>query len=70
MERFKQKRELVVDLKWTETTARQEVGKTASGTIFEQQVKLDSGFCVRRITSTTRANSSWRLASHTVDEFG
>ncbi|MCY7333300.1 MAG: hypothetical protein LH649_11725 [Pseudanabaena sp. CAN_BIN31] len=37
-------------LKWIETTARQEVGKNASGTIFEQQVQLDSGIYVRRIT--------------------
>jgi Transposase DDE domain len=37
-------------LKWTEITARQEVGKNDSGTIFEQQVQLDSGICVRRIT--------------------
>ena len=37
-------------LAWTETTTRQEVGKNASGTIFEQQVQLDSGLCVRRIT--------------------
>ena len=39
-----------LNLKWTEITARQEVGKNESGTIFEQQVKLDSGLCVRRIT--------------------
>jgi len=39
-----------LNLKWTEITARQEVGKNDSGTIFEQQVKLDSGLCVRRIT--------------------
>ena len=37
-------------LKWTEITTRQEVGKNDSGTIFEQQVQLDSGLCVRRIT--------------------
>ena len=37
-------------LAWTETTARQEAGKNASGSIFEQQVQLDSGLCVRRIT--------------------
>jgi hypothetical protein len=39
-----------LNLKWTEITARQEIGKNDSGTIFEQQVKLDSGLCVRRIT--------------------
>lgn len=39
-----------LNLKWTEITARQAVGKNDSGTIFEQQVKLDSGICVRRIT--------------------
>jgi hypothetical protein len=39
-----------LNLQWTEITARQEVGKNESGTIFEQQVKLDSGLCVRRIT--------------------
>jgi hypothetical protein len=39
-----------LNLKWTEITARQEVGKNDSGTIFEQQVQLDSGLCVRRIT--------------------
>lgn len=39
-----------LNLKWTEITARQEVGKNESGTLFEQQVKLDSGLCVRRIT--------------------
>ena len=39
-----------LNLKWTEITARQEVGKNDGGTIFEQQVKLDTGLCVRRIT--------------------
>ena len=39
-----------LNLKWAEITARQEVGKNESGTLFEQQVKLDSGICVRRIT--------------------
>jgi Transposase DDE domain len=39
-----------LNLKWTEITARQEIGKNDSGTIFEQQVQLDSGLCVRRIT--------------------
>jgi hypothetical protein len=39
-----------LNLKWTEITARQEVGKNDSGNIFEQQVQLDSGLCVRRIT--------------------
>ena len=39
-----------LNLKWTEITARQEVGRNDSGTMFEQQVQLDSGLCVRRIT--------------------
>jgi hypothetical protein len=37
-------------LKWTEVTPRIEVSHNESGTIFEQQVRLDSGICVRRIT--------------------
>jgi hypothetical protein len=37
-------------LKWTEVTQRVEVGQNESGTIFEQQVQLDTGICVRRIT--------------------
>jgi hypothetical protein len=37
-------------LKWTEITPRVEVGQDDSGTIFEQQVRLDTGICVRRIT--------------------
>jgi hypothetical protein len=37
-------------LKWTEVTPRIEVGQNQSGTIFEQQVRLDSGICLRRIT--------------------
>lgn len=39
-----------LNLKWIKITAREEVGKNESGTIFEQQVQLDSGICVRRIT--------------------
>jgi hypothetical protein len=37
-------------LKWTAITPRVEVGQNESGTIFEQQVRLDSGICVRRVT--------------------
>ena len=37
-------------LKWTEITPKVEVGQNESGTIFEQQVRLDSGICVRRVT--------------------
>jgi Transposase DDE domain len=37
-------------LKWTQVTPRIEVGQNESGTIFEQQVRLDSGICVRRVT--------------------
>jgi hypothetical protein len=37
-------------LKWTEVTTRVEVGQNDSGTIFEQQVRLNNGICVRRIT--------------------
>ena len=37
-------------LKWTQITPRVEVGQNESGTIFEQQVRLDSGICVRRVT--------------------
>lgn len=37
-------------LKWTEVTPRIEIGQHDSGTIFEQQVQLDSGICVRRVT--------------------
>lgn len=39
-----------LNLKWTEISTRQEVGENESGTIFEQQIQLDSGLCVRRIT--------------------
>jgi hypothetical protein len=39
-----------LNLKWTEITTGKEVGKNESGTIIEQEVKLDSGLCVRRIT--------------------
>jgi Transposase DDE domain len=37
-------------LKWTEVTPRLEVGQNENGTIFEQQVRLDSGICLRRVT--------------------
>ncbi len=37
-------------LKWTEITPRLAVGQNDSGTIFEQQVRLDSGLFVRRVT--------------------
>jgi branched-subunit amino acid transport protein len=37
-------------LKWTAVTPRVEVGQNESGTIFAQQVRLDSGIYVRRIT--------------------
>jgi hypothetical protein len=37
-------------LKWTEINPRVEVGENESGTIEEQQVRLDSGICVRRVT--------------------
>jgi IS4 transposase len=53
-----------LNLKWTEITTRQEVGKNDSGTIFEQQVKLDSGLCVRRITIQLEAqtrHSDWQV---------
>ncbi len=39
-----------LSLKWTEVTPRVEVGQNESGTIFAQQVQLDSGICVRRVT--------------------
>ena len=46
-----------LNLKWTEITTRQEVSKNDSGTIFEQQVKLDGGLCVRRITIQLEAQT-------------
>lgn len=37
-------------VKWTQIAPKQEVSQNDGGTIFEQQVRLASGLCVRRIT--------------------
>jgi Transposase DDE domain len=38
-----------LNIGWTELTTLEEKGKNASGTVFEQQVKLNSGLTLRRI---------------------